>query len=114
MNDAMEPGDRSRSGFRAKRKERAGRRKKLVRDLDLSTIGMVFPVALLVGYFGGGLLGEWLGAEQLGSWIGLGLGLLAGFYNLFKVAMVLQRRENAAMAEVSASDNAEDGSSSTL
>ena len=77
------------------RSQRAAKRKAFVRDVDLSTTGMVFPIAILIGYFGGGLVGGWFGREQLGSWIGLGLGLASGFYNLFKVALLLQRREQA-------------------
>ncbi len=114
MNNALEPDELSRlSEVRDKRAKRAGRRKKLARDLDLSTIGMVFPIALLLGYFGGGLVGGWLGAEQLGSWIGLLLGLLSGFYNLFKVALLLQRREQAAMTDLATSAGDEDDSPST-
>ncbi len=72
---------------------RAEGRREAVRLLDLSTIGLVFPVALLMGYFGGGAAGGWLGRPDLGSWLGLGLGFLAGFYNVFKVVGQLERRE---------------------
>lgn len=89
----------TRSKTPEKRRRRAARRKKVVRELDMSTVGMVFPIALLLGYFGGGLVGEWFGSPELGSWIGLGFGLLSGFYNLFKVAMVMQKREQEAVQQ---------------
>jgi len=94
---------------RARGGTRASRRKRIARELDLSTVGMVFPVALLLGYFGGGLIGGWVGASRGGSWIGLGLGLLSGFYNLFKVALMLQRRERRA----SEGGSTEDGDTPT-
>lgn len=87
------------SGSEHPRVKRAAKRKAFVRDVDLSTTGMVFPIAMLIGYFGGGVIGGWFGNEQMGSWIGLGLGLVSGFYNLFKIAMVLQRREEQASAQ---------------
>lgn len=68
--------------------------------LDFSTIGMVFPVSLLIGYFGGMKIGSWLGAEDLGSWIGLVIGFLAGFYNLWKMILLIERREAAAQEGV--------------
>ena len=61
--------------------------------LDFSTIGMVFPISLLIGYFGGMKVGSWLGAADLGSWIGLVVGFLAGFYNLWKMILLIERRE---------------------
>jgi hypothetical protein len=55
------------------------------RILDLSAVGLAFPVALLLGYFGGRTIGGWLGNAQLGSLIGALLGIAGGFYNLFKM-----------------------------
>lgn len=67
--------------------------------LDFSTVGLVFPVSLLIGYFGGMKIGSWFDAADLGSWIGLGIGFLAGFYNLWKMILLIQRREAAAEGE---------------
>jgi hypothetical protein len=55
------------------------------RILDLSAVGLAFPIALLIGYFGGRTIGGWLGNAQLGSLIGALLGIAGGFYNLFKM-----------------------------
>ena len=68
--------------------------------LDFSTVGMVFPVALLIGYFGGMKIGSWLGSADLGSWIGLGIGFLSGFYNLWKMIRLLERRDAAEREEM--------------
>lgn len=82
--------------------KRAARRKKTVREIDLSTVGLVFPMALLIGFFGGRVVGELVGRPGLGTWIGVGLGLLSGFYNLYKVSITLQRRaEREAMESTS-------------
>lgn len=67
--------------------------------LDFSTIGMVFPISLLIGYFGGMKIGGWFDSASLGSWIGLGLGFLAGFYNLWKMILLIERRESAESEE---------------
>jgi hypothetical protein len=55
------------------------------RILDLSAVGLAFPIALLLGYFGGRVVGGWLGNVQLGGLIGALLGIAGGFYNLFKM-----------------------------
>lgn len=81
------------------REERADKRRRRVQMLDFSTIGMVFPISLLIGYFGGMKIGEWLGSASMGSWIGLGLGFLAGFYNLWKMILLIERREAAEREE---------------
>ncbi len=53
--------------------------------MNLSVIGMVFPVALLMGYFAGRYVGGLLGNASLGSMIGAFLGITSGFYNIFKM-----------------------------
>ena len=55
------------------------------RILDLSAVGLAFPIALLIGYFLGRTIGGWLGNAQLGSLVGALLGIAGGFYNLFKM-----------------------------
>ena len=66
------------------------------RVLDLSAVGLAFPVALLLGYFGGRLIGGWLGNPQLGGLIGALVGIVGGFYNLFKMVSRLAPRGAAA------------------
>jgi hypothetical protein len=53
-------------------------------------IGIVFPLALLVGFFAGQWIGGLLGAETGGAVVGLLLGTAAAFWNL---VVTLQRIE---------------------
>jgi hypothetical protein len=62
------------------------------RILDLSAVGLAFPVALLLGYFGGRLIGGWLGNARVGSMIGALLGIAGGFYNLLQMVSRLAPR----------------------
>ena len=60
---------------------------------DLSTVGLVFPVAVVVGYFGGRAIGQWFGAPDGGALAGVLVGVVSGFYNLWKVAARLRRED---------------------
>jgi Putative F0F1-ATPase subunit Ca2+/Mg2+ transporter len=66
------------------------------RVLDLSAVGLAFPIALLLGYFGGRLIGGWLGNPQAGAMIGVAVGIAGGFYNLFKMVSRLAPKTVAA------------------
>ena len=66
------------------------------RVLDLSAVGLAFPVALLLGYFGGRLIGGWVGNAKVGAMIGVLVGIAGGFYNLFKMVSRLAPRTVAA------------------
>ena len=65
---------------------------------DLSTVGLVFPVAVVIGYFGGKTIGGWLGSEEGGALAGVLFGVVSGFYNLVKVALRLQRQDREEQA----------------
>jgi uncharacterized membrane protein YfcA len=56
----------------------------------VGAVGAEMVGATLLGYFGGRWLGGWLGAPWL-AWVGLVLGIVTGFYELFRVARQLQR-----------------------
>jgi hypothetical protein len=58
---------------------------------DLMSIGMVFPIAIFLGLLGGRWLGEKLGHQDLGQWLGLGLGIGAAFWELYKTTVKLGR-----------------------
>lgn len=71
--------------------ERAKRRREYVRMLDYSVIGLVFPVATVMGFFAGKFVGGWFDATTAGALVGGGLGVLAGFYNVYKMVVRLDR-----------------------
>ncbi|MEM6706603.1 MAG: AtpZ/AtpI family protein, partial [Acidobacteriota bacterium] len=79
-----------------KRLERRKKRREVKEMADVSTIGTVFPMAILIGLFGGQAIGGWFGARSAGALIGLGIGIAAGFYNVYKVIKVAERREREA------------------
>lgn len=60
---------------------------------EYSIVGLVFPVALVVGYLLGRAVGSLFGAAALGGVIGGVFGLVAGFYNVYKAARRLDRRD---------------------
>jgi F0F1-type ATP synthase assembly protein I len=91
---------------------RESRRREWVRLTNLSVIGMVFPVALLLGYFAGRWVGSWFEATRVGGLIGAMVGLVAGFYNLIKMVTDLDspQRESSADGSKDRSPGGTDGS----
>jgi hypothetical protein len=83
------------------------------RVLDLSAVGLAFPISLLLGYFGGRLVGGWLGNPQLGGLLGALLGIAGGFYNLFKMVSRLAPKTAAAGAGSTIGPASERGESVT-
>jgi len=61
------------------------KRREWIKLMNLSVIGMVFPISLLMGYFAGRYIGGFFDATSLGGMIGALVGLLSGFYNMFKM-----------------------------
>ncbi len=59
---------------------------------DLLSLGMVFPIAILLGWFLGKWIGGALGNAQAGALIGLVWGVATGFYELYKVTIRLNRK----------------------
>ena len=51
---------------------------------ELSSIGMTLVLATVIGLAGGYYLDRWLGTSPWLILIGLGLGIAAGFVNLFR------------------------------
>ena len=63
------------------------------RLLDAATIGLVFPVATVLGYLAGRAVGGWFDAPNTGAMVGALFGIAAGFYNAFQVVQRLNRDE---------------------
>jgi ATP synthase protein I len=51
---------------------------------ELSSIGLTLVLATVIGLAGGWYLDRWLGTRPWLTLIGLGLGIAAGFVNLFR------------------------------
>lgn len=51
---------------------------------DLASIGITLALAICIGYFGGKWIGEKLGNAAVGSYIGFGMGVAAGFMEMFR------------------------------
>lgn len=75
------------------------------RALDLrrighySMVGFVFPLSILIGFFAGRVIGTWLGAPTAGIAVGVVIGSIAAFYNLFTTLGRLEREPPAAPGE---------------
>ena len=51
---------------------------------DLASIGITLALAICIGYFGGKWIGGKLGNAAVGSYIGFGIGVAAGFMEMFR------------------------------
>jgi ATP synthase protein I len=58
---------------------------------ELSSIGFALVIATVIGLGGGYWLDRWLGTAPWLMLIGLGLGIAAGFVNLFRSAKRAER-----------------------
>lgn len=73
--------------------EKEAKRRDLRRALDYSVIGLVFPVAMIMGFLAGRWIGGFFGQARLGSIVGGLFGIAAGFYNLYEMVVKLNRDE---------------------
>ena len=53
--------------------------------MNLSVIGLVFPVSMVLGYLAGRFVGGFFDAARLGGVIGGLVGIVSAFYNMFKM-----------------------------
>jgi len=58
-----------------------------------ASIGPQFIIALLIGAYFGTKMDEWLQTGRLCTFIGGGLGLAAGFLNLFRELALINKEE---------------------
>ncbi|MGA2080964.1 MAG: AtpZ/AtpI family protein [Holophaga sp.] len=61
---------------------------------DLMALGMVFPIAIALGFFIGRWIGGLLGHPRAGMLVGLVWGVAAGFWELYKVTVRLNRLDD--------------------
>lgn len=69
------------------------------RLLDVATIGLVFPVASVLGFLAGRAIGGWFDAPNGGALIGGLFGVAAGFYNVYNVVQRLNADEEEGDAD---------------
>jgi len=62
---------------------------------DLISIGMVFPIAIVLGWYLGQWIGGMFGHPGPGRLIGLAWGILTGFWELFKVTKRLEKYDES-------------------
>jgi ATP synthase protein I len=60
---------------------------------ELSTIGMSFVLALVLGFGGGYLLDRWLGTSPWLSFLGFFCGMAAGILNVYRVMQLASRTD---------------------
>jgi ATP synthase protein I len=66
-------------------------RRQLQLAARFAAAGVELAIAIVVGYFGGRYLDAWLGSTPYLAYIGLVLGIVAGFRNLFSLAKTAQQ-----------------------
>ena len=94
-----------------------GRLKHLKNDnigmFDLASIGITLALAICIGYFGGKWIGGKLGNAAVGSYIGFGMGVAAGFMEMFRSVArwnrQLERLEEQRRATSEQTRDTEDG-----
>jgi F0F1-type ATP synthase assembly protein I len=60
----------------------------------LSTVGLTLVISTVLGLWGGHLLDGWLGTDPWLKLVGLLLGIAAGFVNLIRVMIALERGDD--------------------
>jgi ATP synthase protein I len=88
--------------------ENRKRLRRAVSWIDVSIVGIQFPIAIVIGY----LSGRWLD-RTLGTWPWLTLlfslfGVAAGFLNLFRIAARAERDEEQERADAAGKGSAAD------
>jgi F0F1-type ATP synthase assembly protein I len=81
--------------------------------LDVSIIGIQFPVAIALGYFFGRWLDGHLGTQPWLTLVFSLFGIAAGFLNLFRITAQAGRAEAQIDKQEAAEDAREDDGSST-
>jgi hypothetical protein len=61
---------------------------------DLMALGMVFPIAITLGFFLGRWVGGLLGHPRAGMLVGLVWGIATGFWELYKVTLRLNHMDD--------------------
>lgn len=76
---------------------------------DLMSLGMVFPSAIVLGFFIGRWIGGYFGHPAAGQWVGLVWGIATGFWELYKVTTRMNRMDAAKKAGEKSQEGPDDG-----
>lgn len=76
-----------------KRREQADALRRLA---DASAVGLGFPIAMLLGYFGGEFLDGLFGTKPWITYSMTAIGVAAGFLNAIRVALRVGKEEDEA------------------
>ena len=76
--------------------DRRRRAASLRRVADASTIGLAFPIAILIGYLFGRFLDRSLGIAPWGTYVFTAIGVAAGFLNAIRMGLRLGKEEDDA------------------
>lgn len=60
---------------------------------DLLSLGLTFPLCIVLGFFLGRWIGGWFGHAAGGQWVGLVWGVGTAFWELYKVSRRMSRRD---------------------
>ncbi len=71
------------------------KRREWAKLMNLSVIGLVFPVSMVLGYLAGRWVGGFFDAQQLGGLIGGLVGIVSAFYNMFKMVSEIPSRPSS-------------------
>ena len=75
---------------------------------DLMALGMVFPIAIVMGFFLGRWAGKALGYPRIGVAVGLAWGAATGFWELYKTTIRLNRMDEPSKGPAPRPDKDED------
>ncbi|HUQ50092.1 MAG TPA: AtpZ/AtpI family protein [Terriglobales bacterium] len=77
-------------GNEANSKPSAEKKNVLAEGLKYVHIGFILPACVIGGWLLGGLMDRWLGTTSL-YLVGLGLGIVAGFYDLIRTVIRMNK-----------------------
>jgi hypothetical protein len=75
---------------------------------DLMSLGLAFPLCIVLGFFLGRWIGGWFGHAIGGQWVGLVWGVSAAFWELYKVSRRMSRRDEEELRRAQEPPSGED------
>ena len=76
---------------------------------DLMSLGIAFPLCIVLGFFLGRWVGGWFAKPLIGQWVGLALGIVAAFRELYKVNIRLTKQDAKDLERFKEKEKGSDG-----